>query len=50
MEVEDALFAWIDMDEALQVVPLDERFKDKARADDEFFVRLLLFHLLLLFL
>jgi len=50
MEVEDALFAWIDMNETLQVVPLDECFKVKARADDEFFVGLFLFHLLLLFM
>ena len=50
MEVEDALFAWINMNETLQVVPLDECFKVKARADDEFFVGLFLFHLLLLFM
>ena len=50
MEVEDALFAWINMNETLQVMPLDERFKVKARADDEFFIWLFFFHLLLLFL
>ena len=50
MEFKDALLAWIDVNETLQVMPLDERFKVEARADDELLIGLFLFHLLLLLL